>query len=78
MTGYVLDPLKMTWPGGGNVVLALDVARAHVLLAERGTPGERYLVGAAAAHGGLSGRILCPVFREPPCALISGNRCEKQ
>ncbi|TNF37881.1 MAG: NAD-dependent epimerase/dehydratase family protein [Deltaproteobacteria bacterium] len=31
--------------GGVNLVDARDVARAHVLAAERGRPGERYLVG---------------------------------
>lgn len=43
---YLLDPFKMTWPGGCNVVDVRDVACGHRLAAERGTPGERYLLGA--------------------------------
>jgi dihydroflavonol-4-reductase len=43
---YLKDPFKLTYPGGCNIVSALDVARGHVLLAERGTPGERYLLGS--------------------------------
>ena len=33
-----------TFEGGAGVVSARDVARAHVLAAERGRPGERYIV----------------------------------
>jgi len=46
VTGYLLDPLKLTYPGGVNIVHVEDAARGHLLLAERGTPGERYLVSA--------------------------------
>jgi dihydroflavonol-4-reductase len=42
---YLLDPTRTTFPGGCNVVAVRDVARGHVLLAEHGTPGERYLLG---------------------------------
>ena len=42
---YLLDPTRTTFPGGCNVVAVGDVARGHVLLAEHGTPGERYLLG---------------------------------
>ena len=42
---YLLDPTRTTFPGGGNVVAVADAARGHVLLAERGRPGERYLLG---------------------------------
>ncbi|GAA1027992.1 MULTISPECIES: NAD-dependent epimerase/dehydratase family protein [Amycolatopsis] len=46
IVGYLLNPLRTTSPAGGcNVVSVRDVADAHVLLAEKGTPGERYLVG---------------------------------
>lgn len=44
VAGYLADPLHMTWPGGVNIAHVEDVARAHLLLAERGTPGERHLV----------------------------------
>jgi dihydroflavonol-4-reductase len=47
-TRMLLDLANGSGPtvdGGANVVGAADVARAHVLAAERGRPGERYLVG---------------------------------
>lgn len=53
---YLLDPTRSTFAGGGNVVDARDVGAGHVLLLERGTPGERYLLGGEnlswrAVHG---------------------------
>ncbi len=42
---YLLDPTRTTFPGGCNVVAVGDVARGHVLLAEHGNPGKRYLLG---------------------------------
>jgi len=42
---YLLDPTRSTYPGGCNVVSVADVARGHVMLAERGEAGERYLLG---------------------------------
>lgn len=43
---YLLDPTRSTFPGGCNLVSVTDVARAHLLLAEHGQPGERYLIGS--------------------------------
>jgi dihydroflavonol-4-reductase len=42
---YLLDPTRSTFPGGANVVGVRDVAAGLVLLAERGEPGQRYLLG---------------------------------
>lgn len=42
---YLLDPSRTTYPGGCDVVAVADAARGHVLLAERGEPGRRYLLG---------------------------------
>lgn len=42
---YLLDPTRSTFPGGCNVVDARDVGAGHLLLLERGLPGERYLLG---------------------------------
>jgi dihydroflavonol-4-reductase len=39
--------LPLAFPGGLNVVDVRDVARGHILAAERGRPGRRYLLGGA-------------------------------
>jgi dihydroflavonol-4-reductase len=50
LVNYIKDPYKSTWIGGCNIVSASDVANAMVLLAEKGTPGERYLAGSDNLH----------------------------
>jgi dihydroflavonol-4-reductase len=45
-TGFVRDLLTgrmPLWPGGYNYIAVEDVAKAHVLAADKGLPGERYL-----------------------------------
>ena len=46
VTGYLGDPLKLSYPGGVSIVHAADVAIGHILLAERGNPGEHYVIAA--------------------------------
>ncbi|MBC7794752.1 MAG: NAD-dependent epimerase/dehydratase family protein [Clostridia bacterium] len=46
ITGYLGDPLKITYPGGVNIIHAGDVAIGHILLAERGEPNEHYVIAA--------------------------------
>lgn len=46
VTSYLADPLRMTWAGGCNIVSVRDVAAGHLILARRGAPGERYVLGA--------------------------------
>lgn len=46
ITSYIKDPWKASWIGGCNIVSVRDVAEGHVLAAERGSPGERYILGA--------------------------------
>ncbi len=42
---YLADPLRMTYPGGINIVDASDVAAGHVLTAEFGRSHHHYLLG---------------------------------
>src|SRR5882724_154817 len=56
---YLNDPFKVTFPGGINVVSVRDVARGHILLAESGRPGWRYVLGSenlewSAVHRAIS------------------------
>ena len=50
IVAYLSDPSKATFPGGCNIVSACDVAKGHVLVAQKGTPGERYLLGSENLH----------------------------
>jgi len=43
---YLEDPLRMTYPGGCNIVSVRDVARGHILAAGSGIAGEKYLLGS--------------------------------
>jgi dihydroflavonol-4-reductase len=43
---YLADPLRCTFPGGCNLVAARDIALGHILIAEYGSRGESYLLGA--------------------------------
>jgi dihydroflavonol-4-reductase len=42
---YLEDPFRITFPGGCNIVHVQDIARGHILAAQRGAPGCRYLLG---------------------------------
>ena len=46
IVSYLSDPSKATFPGGCNIVSVRDVAQGHVLVARRGRPGEKYLLGS--------------------------------
>ncbi|HVJ41988.1 MAG TPA: NAD-dependent epimerase/dehydratase family protein [Dongiaceae bacterium] len=46
IVNYFNDPFRSTFVGGCNFVSARDVAAGHILAAEKGTPGCRYVVGA--------------------------------
>lgn len=43
---YLNDPFRSTFVGGCNIVSARDVAVGHVVAAERGRAGSRYVVGS--------------------------------
>ncbi len=67
---YLLDYSRSTFPGGCNVVSLPDVAEAHLILAERGIPGQRYLVGSE----NLSWRSLHSLIAD--LAGVAGPRVE--
>ena len=46
IVSYLSDALRATFPGGCNIVSVKDVARGHLLAAERGIAGERYCLGS--------------------------------
>ena len=46
IVSYLSDPLRATFPGGCNIVSVRDVAQGHVLVARRGQPGQKYLLGS--------------------------------
>ncbi len=46
IVNYLKDPLKSSWIGGCNIVAVEDVAQAHLLVAEKGRAGEKYLAGS--------------------------------
>ena len=55
---YLRDPWRATFPGGCNVVHVRDVARGHLLLAERGRPGQRYVLGSENLEWSLLHRMV--------------------
>jgi dihydroflavonol-4-reductase len=46
IVNYLNDPLSLTFPGGCNVVHVEDVAHGHVVAAEQGERGQKYLLGS--------------------------------
>jgi dihydroflavonol-4-reductase len=59
IVNYLNDPLRSTFIGGCNIVSAQDVAAGHILAAERGRTGARYVLGSENlkwpdAHGLIS------------------------
>jgi len=46
IVAYLDDLTRATFPGGCNIVAADDIARGHIIAAEKATPGERYLLGS--------------------------------
>ncbi len=43
---YLKDNFKNTFSGGCNIVSVHDIAKGHVIAAEKGVPGERYILGS--------------------------------
>ncbi|MGH8094623.1 MAG: NAD-dependent epimerase/dehydratase family protein [Chthoniobacterales bacterium] len=55
---YLKDPFRLTWPGGCNLVSVRDVARGQILLARKGKPGERYILGSENLEWPASHRLI--------------------
>ncbi len=77
ITSYLADPFKLSWPGGCNIVAVEDVADGHVLLAERGEAGMRYVLGSEnltwpAIHA-LIARL---AGVDPPKAVVGKLACQ--
>lgn len=76
ITSYLADPLRLTWAGGCNLVSVRDVARGHVLLAERGVAGERYVLGSENLEWrAIHERIAALAGVAPPGATASAVSC---
>ena len=58
IVSYLSDPSKATFAGGCNIVSVRDVAQGHVLLARRGRPGEKYLLGSENLHWSIIHRTI--------------------
>jgi dihydroflavonol-4-reductase len=44
ITSYLADPLKLSFGGGVNIAHAEDIARGHILLADKGRAYERHIL----------------------------------
>jgi dihydroflavonol-4-reductase len=70
---YLHDPSRSTFAGGCNLVAAEDVARGHVLVAERGAPGERYVLGAENVTWALLHQLISELCGLPGPWLMAGR-----
>lgn len=76
ITGYLADPLRLTWAGGCNVVSARDVAAGHVLLARHGAAGERYVLGGENLRWSEAHALIAELAGVPaPGATASAVAC---
>ena len=76
ITSYLADPQRLTWAGGCNIVAVRDVARGHILLAERGLPGERFVLGSENLHWHEIHTMIAELTgTPPPGAPASATTC---
>jgi dihydroflavonol-4-reductase len=76
ISGYLADPMRLTWAGGCNIVSVRDVAAGHLLIARAGESGARYVLGSenlrwSEIHTAIAG--LAGV--SPPCRSASALAC---
>jgi dihydroflavonol-4-reductase len=58
IVNYLGDPFRSTWPGGCNVASVEDVARGHIMVADRGKRNQRYLLGSQNVHWSTLHRMI--------------------
>jgi dihydroflavonol-4-reductase len=76
VTAYLADPMRLTWAGGCNIAAVEDVAAGHRLLAERGDPGARYVLGGEnMAWRQIHGLVAELAGVAPPRAEASAVAC---
>ena len=76
ITSYLADPFRLTWAGGCNIVSVRDVAAGHILLAEHGEPGARYVLGAENLEWrDIHARIAALAGVPSPGATASATTC---
>ena len=76
VTSYLADPLRLTWAGGCNIASVADVAAGHLLLAERGAPGQRYVLGGENLEWREIHALIADLAGvEPPRAAASAVAC---
>ena len=51
IVNYLNDPFRSTFIGGCNIVSAPDVATGHIVAAQHGKAGSRYLLGSEPSPG---------------------------
>ena len=73
IVNYLKDPLKATWIGGCNIVSVKDVARGHVIAAEKGISGRRYILGGENLGWSQVHRILSELTGMPG-PLVTANQ----
>jgi dihydroflavonol-4-reductase len=73
IVNYLKDPLKATWIGGCNIASVKDVARGHVLAAEKGISERRYILGGENLRWSQVHRILSELTGMPG-PLVTANQ----
>lgn len=73
IVNYLKDPTRTTYPGGCNIVSVQDVAQGHRLAAERGSPGERYVLGAENWEWSLIHRTIAELCGLPAPRVMANH-----
>lgn len=69
LVGAAFARVQFVPPGGLNLADVRDVARTHVVAAERGRPGESYLLGGENVTNGVYAEMLAKALGLPPLRI---------